>query len=136
MNYEQLLREHQLKVTPQRLGILSLIENAGHLNVEELFVLIQKEFSSISLATLYKNINAMIERSLLTEIKIPHQKSKYEIAKEPHIHLLCQECSEFIDLDVDIGSVVDEASQKSHYKLLESSIVLCGVCERCQERVA
>ena len=136
MNYEQLLRKHQLKATPQRLGILSLIEKAGHLNVEELFVLIQKDFSSISLATLYKNINAMLEKSLLTEIKIPQQKSKYEIAKEPHIHLLCQCCNEFIDLDVNIEGVVDEATQKSHYKLLNSSIVLCGVCEHCQERVA
>jgi len=135
MNYELLLREHQLKVTPQRLGILNLISNAGHLDVEELFTQIKKEFSSISLATLYKNINSMIEKRLLTEIKIPHMKSKYEIAKEPHIHLLCRECSEFIDMSVDIDTLVDEAKEKSHYQLTNSSIVLCGICESCQEKL-
>ena len=133
MNYELLLREHKLKVTPQRLGILTLMQSAGHLDVEELFVLIKKQFSSISLATLYKNINAMLENSLITEIKIPKHKSKYEIAKEPHIHLLCQKCNEFIDVNVNIESLVDEASMKSHYQLVDSSIVLCGVCEKCQE---
>ncbi len=132
MNYELLLREHKLKVTPQRLGILTLMQNAGHLDVEELFVLIKKQFSSISLATLYKNINAMLENSLITEIKIPRHKSKYEIAKEPHIHLLCQKCNEFIDVSVNIDSLVDEVSMKSHYQLMDSSIVLCGVCEKCQ----
>ena len=132
MNHELLLREHNLKVTPQRLGILSLMHSAGHLDVEELFVLIKEQFSSISLATLYKNINAMLKSSLITEIKIPQRKSKYEIAKEPHIHLLCQQCNEFIDVNVNIDSIVDEASTKSHYQLLDSSIVLCGLCEKCQ----
>ena len=132
MNYTQLLKEHNLKVTPQRLGILSLMQDAGHLDVEELFVEIKKEFSSISLATLYKNINAMLENKLITEIKIPQHKSKYEIAKAPHVHLLCQKCNEFIDLSVNIDSLVNEAADKSHYQLVDSSIVLCGVCQKCQ----
>ena len=132
MNYELLLREHQLKVTPQRLGILSLMQKAGHLDVEELFTLIKKQFSSISLATLYKNINAMMESKLLSEIKVPKHKTKYEIAKDPHIHLVCQKCNEFIDLDINIDTLVDEASTKSHYQLLDSSIVLCGLCQKCQ----
>ena len=108
------------------------MQRAGHLNVEELFGLIKKQFSSISLATLYKNINAMLETNLITEIKIPQHKSKYEIAKEPHIHLLCQQCNEFIDVSVNIDTLVDEASMKSHYQLMDSSIVLCGLCEKCQ----
>ena len=132
MNYETLLREHTLKVTPQRVGILSLMHTMGHIDIEELFLQIKKEFSSISLATLYKNVNAMLEKHLITEIKVPNFKAKYEIVKEPHIHLLCKECNEFIDLDVNIGSVVSEASQKSHYKLEDSCIVLSGICEKCQ----
>ena len=132
MNYELLLREHSLKATPQRVGILSLMQQAGHLDIDELFCQIKEQFRSISLATLYKNIAAMTKNGLVTEIKIPNQKSKYEVAKEPHIHLLCQECSEFIDLKLDIGCLVDEAAKESHYRLKESSIVLSGVCKKCQ----
>ena len=132
MNYEDILKNHLLKVTPQRVGILTIMHNMGHIDIEELFTYIKKEFPSISLATLYKNINAMLEKNLIHEIKVPNFKAKYEIAKEPHIHLLCKECNEFIDLDVNIGSVVSEASQKSHYKLEDSCVVLSGVCEKCQ----
>lgn len=132
MNYEFLLREHSLKATPQRVGILSLIHIFGHLDVEDLFKKIREQFSAISLATLYKNINSMMEKGLITEIKIPHQKSKYEIAKEPHIHLLCQECGEFIDLKLDIGCLVNEATKESHYKVNKSFIVLSGLCEKCK----
>ncbi len=134
MNYELLLREHHLKVTPQRLGILSLMVDAGHISVEDLFAQIKQEFSSISLATLYKNINAMLHNALIKEIKVPHMKPKYEVTKPPHAHLLCQGCNEFMDIDINVNALVDEASKKSHYQLLDSSIVLCGYCEKCQKQ--
>ncbi len=134
MNYETLLHEHKLKVTPQRLGILTLMHRAGHIDIEELSVQIKKQFSSISLATLYKNINAMLKNGLISEVKVPNMKSKYEIFKPPHVHLLCQSCSEFIDLDLNTDTLLNEASRKSHYKLLETNVVLSGLCEKCQEK--
>ena len=136
MNYDILLREHNLKVTPQRLGILTLMHKMGHIDVEELFSQIKKQFSSISLATLYKNVNAMLEKKLITEVKVPNLKTKYEITKEPHIHLLCNECNEFIDLDLDLNPLINEASNKSHYQLQASCVVLSGLCEHCQQEVA
>ena len=132
MNYELLLREHSLKVTPQRIGILSLMQTKGHIDIEELYKEIKEQFSSISLATLYKNVNAMLENHLITEIKVPNFKAKYEIIKEPHIHILCKKCNEFMDLDVDLGSVLNEASKKSDYQLQESCVVLSGLCKKCQ----
>ncbi|MDF1883705.1 transcriptional repressor [Sulfurimonas sp. SAG-AH-194-C21] len=134
MNSELLLREHDLKVTPQRLGILSLMKIRGHVDVEELFSEMKKQFSSISLATLYKNVNAMLEKHLITEIKAPNFKAKYEIVKEPHIHLLCKECDEFVDLDLDLESLISDASKKSNYQLKESCVVLSGLCKKCQTK--
>lgn len=134
MDYETLLHEHNLKITPQRLGILTLMHRAGHIGIEELSVQIKKEFSSISLATLYKNINAMLKNGLISEVKVPNIKSKYEIVKPQHVHLLCQNCGEFIDLDLNMDTLVNEASSRSHYKLFETNVVLSGLCEKCQEK--
>lgn len=132
MNYETLLREHHLKVTPQRLGILSLMHQYGHIAVEDLFFHIKKRFSAISLATLYKNINAMLDKRLISEVKIPNMKSKYEISKAPHIHMLCHNCNEFIDLDIDVDTLIHAASDISHYKVDDTSIILSGLCKACQ----
>jgi len=133
MDYETLLREHHLKVTPQRLGILSLMHRYGHIAVEDLFVHIKKQFSSISLATLYKNINAMLANRLISEVKIPNMKTRYEITKDPHLHMLCNQCHEFIDLELDLNALVAEASHRSHYKIETTSIILSGICESCQK---
>lgn len=104
----------------------------GHIDIEELFREIKQQFSSISLATLYKNVNAMLEKHLITEIKVPNFKAKYEIVKEPHIHLLCKKCNEFVDLDADLEGLLNDASKKSNYQLQESYVVLSGLCQKCQ----
>lgn len=134
MNYETLLRSHSLKATPQRLGILSIMHESGHISVEDLFVHIKKRFSSISLATLYKNIHAMLESKLISEVKIPNMKVRYEISKAPHIHMLCKSCHEFIDLELDLNDLVTTASQKSHYMVEETNVILSGLCEHCKNK--
>ena len=134
MNYETLLHEHNLKITPQRLGMLSIMHTNGHINVEDLFIHIKKRFTAISLATLYKNINAMLDKKLISEVKIPNMKAKYEISKPPHIHMLCKSCHEFIDLELDLNDLVVTASLKSHYIVEDTNIILSGLCERCKNK--
>ncbi len=133
MNYEILLKEHALKVTPQRVGILSLMDKAGHISVEDLYTKISRQFPSISLATLYKNIHSMLKNDLIKEVKAANMKSKYELNKAPHAHLLCEECGEFKDFPLDINSLLENAVKQSHYKMHESSIIFSGICPACQK---
>ncbi|RLA72973.1 MAG: transcriptional repressor [Epsilonproteobacteria bacterium] len=132
MNYENLLRGHSLKVTPQRLGILSLMEKEGHVSVEDLFTKIKKTFPSISLATLYKNMTAMISVDLVKEVTIPNMKAKYEIIKAEHSHVLCEKCGEFKDIDLDMSGVLKTAKENSHYEMHHVDLVLSGICPECQ----
>ena len=131
MDYQLLLKNHSLKVTPQRVGILSLMFQAGHISVEDLYERIKKEFPSISLATLYKNINAMSEKGLIKEVKVPHSKNVYEITKEKHAHLLCNKCHAFMDVDVELTPIIKEATTKSHFQIQESDVVFSGLCPKC-----
>ena len=133
MNYETLLREHNLKATPQRVGILTLMHNYGHINVEDMFLQIKENFPSISLATLYKNIHAMVKSGLVTEVKVPQHKSKYELTKEPHAHLLCDKCDEFLDIACDLESLMNQAGMMSGYKLQNTNLVFSGLCKECQK---
>jgi len=64
-DFTNILREHHLKATPQRLAILENIFLYGHINIDKLYDKVKQKFHSISLATIYKNINAMSENMLL-----------------------------------------------------------------------
>lgn len=131
-DYIQILKDHNLKVTPQRLGILSIIGSKGHISIEDLYAEIRMDFSSISVATLYKNINFMIEVNLLKEIKIPNGKSKYEIVKDEHSHMICKKCFKLEDLELSLESVIYLASKKSGYLFDDNALVLSGTCPSCQ----
>lgn len=131
MNYETILRDVNLKATPQRLGILALMQRCGHISIEEMYLMIKKDFKSISLATLYKNIHAMIDASIVKEVKVAHQKSKFEITKESHSHLVCSECGEVRDIYLNTEDILKQAKSISDYNLKDVEITLTGKCDHC-----
>lgn len=134
MKYGQLLKLHHLKATPQRLAIMELMEHAGHINIDELYQAVREKFSSISLATLYKNVHTMLDVSLIREVKIPGQKTKYEIQKETHAHILCKSCGELQDFIYDATALLQNSMKVSHYQTDDISIVISGICPVCQKR--
>jgi Fur family transcriptional regulator, peroxide stress response regulator len=134
MKHEHLLKHHHLKATPQRLAIIQLMHEAGHITIEELYQSIREKFSSISLATLYKNVNTMLDVALIREVKIAGQKTKYEIEKESHAHVVCKSCGELKDIAVDPLSLLEKSMAVSHYKMDEVSIVVSGICPECQKK--
>lgn len=134
MKYEHLLKGHRLKITPQRIAIIELMYQKGHINIDELYSAIRKKFTSISLATLYKNIHTMMEVSLIREVKVPGQKSKYEIEKESHIHVLCNVCGDLEDIPLNPAEILENAVQLSQYRTEEISVVISGICPECQKK--
>jgi len=133
-NYTSILREYNLKATPQRLVIIESIDKRGHINIDTLYAEVKSKFSSISLATIYKNINSMIQNMLLLEVKIPNQKSVYEIVKEQHSHLVCNYCSEVIDIKVDTKRIVESVSADYHFSIEQSDLVFSGRCQNCIDK--
>ncbi len=132
-SYTSLLREHNLKATPQRLAIMDIVDTKGHINIDNLYDEVKKRFHSISLATIYKNINAMIDNFLLFEVKLPHQKSVYEITKDAHAHLLCKECGEVMDAKVDTTSMSNDITTQYNFDIIGSDVVFFGTCASCKK---
>ena len=136
MQYIERLKEHALKVTPQRTAILHEIDKAGHIDVESLYEILHLNFPSISLATVYKNINQMSDLGILDSIKVPNHKQQYELTKEPHIHLACDSCGSVMDMHKCIEELMSSAEGASGYRLNHSSVVLNGLCPSCQTKSA
>ncbi len=124
-----LLKEYNLKVTPQRVAIVKELYYNGHMNIDDLYKKLLEKFPSISLATIYKNINAMIEKVFLKEVKLPNAKAVYELIKEEHSHLVCSSCGIVEDIYVDSSTLVN--TMKTDFKIENTSIVFSGTCAKC-----
>jgi Fur family peroxide stress response transcriptional regulator len=132
MDYVTQLQSHQLKVTPQRLEIVDILTRYGHVSIEELYAKLQDKFPTLSLATIYKNLKMMQERSFLSEVKLAHQKSVFELQKEEHAHLVCSSCGAIVDISLDASTLISYAQSKSSYTIDYSTINLYGTCAKCQ----
>ena len=130
-NYANLLKEYDLKVTPQRVAIVDEIYMNGHMNIDELYKKLLDRFPSVSLATIYKNVNSMLEKTFLSEVKIPNAKSVYELVKTEHGHLVCKECGFIEDIILEVTDVLEQVSKISSFKVENTDIVLSGTCQKC-----
>jgi len=133
-----LLKENGLKATFQRMSILDVIEKSGHMSIEAIYDEVFKVHPSLSLATIYKNIILMVEKGVLVEVPIAGQKSKYELSKIDHMHLICTECGEVEDKSclASTDKILHELTDKEHFKLNKRQINLYGICASCQEAMA
>ena len=132
MNFEQELRDKHLKITPQRMVILHQIHNNGHMSIEELHEQIKSIYPSISLATIYKNINALCEANILREVKAPTKKQKYELSCDRHIHVCCEKCGKLEDIKLDTSVLQNGCENLSGYKIYDVSAVFVGICPECK----
>jgi len=130
--YMEMLKAHHIKITPQRLAIIALMDQYGHISVRDIFEKIKEKFPSLSLATVYKNINAMMENRFINELKIVGQDNKYELVKERHSHLICRKCGEIEDVFVDTKGLEMSLPSESGFLVEESSIQFFGLCKKCQ----
>ncbi|WP_457745544.1 Fur family transcriptional regulator [Sulfurimonas sp.] len=131
-NYTDILRAHNLKATPQRLEIANALNVNGHMSIERLYETLLRKFNSISLATIYKNINLMLEAHFIQEVKIPNTKSVYELTKEAHSHLVCDKCGKVEDISLELSSVVQLVNAKSSFNIEKVDLVFSGLCTNCQ----
>jgi len=65
-------------------------------------------------------------------VKIPHAKSVYELTKDNHAHLICEECAEVNDISLDLNPVIENAIKKSNFGIDKSELFLSGICKSCQ----
>jgi Fur family peroxide stress response transcriptional regulator len=131
MEYSNLLKKYDLKITPQRLQILKKLDEEGHLSVDDLFITLRETFLSISLATIYKNINIMSQKQVIQEVKIPNQKSVYEISKHEHSHMVCSSCESIYDLTLNTDNLVSQVNSLSNFQVKGSVVLFNGICSKC-----
>ncbi len=128
-NLKSLLEESNLKITPQRLAILKELENKGHASIEEIYETIKEMFPSISLATIYKNINSLKEEGIISEVCL-HQKPKFEISKIPHAHFICKKCGKVED--IPLNEVINKNIEEK-YPNSDKELYIYGICKNCQK---
>ncbi len=122
------LREHGLRVTPQRISVYEyLIHHKTHPDAEEIYNALRLADSTVTRATVHNNLHKMKEHGLALEITVDGDRLRYDGNTDTHGHFICSCCSKIYDFDVDKL----EISGLSGFKTQTKDIFFGGLCKKC-----
>jgi Fur family transcriptional regulator, peroxide stress response regulator len=130
----QKLRDNGCRITPQRLAIARILaKSEGHPSVENIHAQIKKDFPTMSLATVYKNILLIKSLGEVLELGFPDGSNRYDGNKPyPHPHLICIKCKKIVDLDLDsLDEMKREVALETDFKILNHRLDFFGICSNC-----
>jgi len=128
------LRDDGHKITPQRLAIAKILaKSEGHPSVENIHGQIKKDFPTMSLATVYRNILLIKSLGEVLEIGFPDGSNRYDGNRPyPHPHVICVKCKKIIDPDLDsLDEMKKEVAEETNFKILNHRLDFFGICSDC-----
>lgn len=87
----------------------SLLKFKHHPSAEELFVQIGKKNPGISLATVYKTLEMLVQNQLASKVVSAEDKVRYDGRTDQHIHLYCEKSNKIFDYeDKELEKIIAE----------------------------
>ncbi len=132
------LKKAGMRITPQRIAICKMLsETDTHPTAAMLFDDIHQQYPSLSLATVYNTLDALVGLGVVNVLgHAGDGKVHFDADTSPHINLACTSCHRVVDLPSIHVTVMDtEVSQLSGYKLRGARIMYYGLCPDCQKKV-
>lgn len=130
----QKLRDNGHKITPQRLAIVKILaKSKTHPSVEDIYDQIKKDFPTMSLATVYRNIVLIKSLGEVLELGFPDGSNRYDGNKPfPHPHVICIKCKTIVDPDLDsLDNMKKEVAVETDFKILNHRLDFFGICSTC-----
>ena len=126
-----------MNMTPQRLGIYrALLESYDHPSPEALFERVKPQLPSISLATIYKTLDTLVELGFASELPATGDTKRYDANMTRHHHLVCRSCNAVEDFDDEALSAVKAPRRINGFQPESISIHVHGLCRRCSQATA
>lgn len=98
-----------------------------------------EEGIKVNLATVYRNLDRLVQDKMLIALKAPEEEEKYYQYMRPglqcaeHLHLCCSRCGKVIHLNCGFMREIQEHLMDDHGFLLDcGESMLTGLCSECR----
>lgn len=133
-DYTNQLRARGFRITPQRLAILQVLQDASRrLSPGEIFEQVQQRLPGITDAVVYRALNFLYQQNLILAAQIGNGQLVYEIAGHDHHHLICRVCGcTYIIEHEMLQSLYQQFQQKTGFQIDSIHVTFFGLCPERQ----
>jgi len=136
----QLLRERGQRVTAERLALFDeIFSQHGHIDAEELLAAMKARGLKISRATVYRNLDLLVESGLARKQRLGSRGFLYEHVHfgQQHDHLVCTGCGRVVEfVSLGIAALQGEICRAHGFVPTRHTLQIAGLCNRCAEASA
>lgn len=133
----QRCRTAGLHVTPQRLAIYrAVLEAEDHPTPEALYQRVRPSMPSLSLATIYKVLDALTKLGVVKEVHVSGDSKRYDANLDKHHHLVCTRCKKVHDVYNAQFDAIALPKKLSGFVAQAVSVQVFGLCAACARKEA
>lgn len=131
----QQLRSQGAQLTSQRAAVFSYLSDvAHHPTAEEVFFAVKQKIPRISLATVYKNLEALVRCGAVSKLSYGDASARYDIRTDHHYHTRCLKCGKVWDLDaVEGAGALKHIKAQVGFEVKDYRLELLGYCRDCRK---
>lgn len=121
--------------TIQRTRILEYLRGVHtHPTVEDIYNVIKKEIPTISLATIYRNLNVLEQNGEVMKLEV-NNEAHYDAVTCFHQHGICRSCHKILDADKsEIADIALKGCSIADFEPDFVQIIYYGICKECIEK--
>lgn len=125
-----------LKYSRQRESIKNcLMSRHDHPTADTLYMSIREEFPNISLGTVYRNLNLLVELGEIQKLTCGDGADHFDGDISPHYHFICNGCGAVLDLPMEQFEGINEAAAaKLDCQVDSHTIYFKGICPDCMKK--
>jgi len=110
------LKDFGLKATHQRIVVFDVLsKNKNHPTAEQIYEELHKNYPSISLGTVYKTLDTLVDKGMINKVLSPNSTKRYDADIAAHHHIHCDNTEEIIDFeDEGLNALIQEYLSKKN----------------------
>lgn len=129
------LRRHGHRVTAERRALFEeVFTRHGHLDAEQLLAAMRQRGIKISRATVYRNLDLLVECGLVRRYRLERDRQLYEHvhAGQRHDHLVCRRCGRVVEfVSPGILAMQAEICRAHAFDAREHHLTITSLCSAC-----
>jgi Fe2+ or Zn2+ uptake regulation protein len=131
--FERLLHEAALRVTRQRVAVLSAVYAHPHADTDSIIGVVREGYGDVSHQAVYNVLRALTVAGLIRRIEPAGSLARYEArVGDNHHHAVCRSCGAIADVDCATGAAPClTASDDRGFAIDEAEVVYWGQCPDC-----
>jgi Fur family transcriptional regulator, stress-responsive regulator len=128
-----LLRQHRVRITPQRLAVLRAVSVRPHLTADDVAEAVRAEIGAISRQAVYDALGVLVDLGLVRRIQPAGSPARFEDrVGDNHHHLICRGCGTMFDVDCAVGNAPCLTADHDHrFEIDEAEVIYWGRCPAC-----